>query len=181
MQITGIVIAGGKSSRMGSNKALLEYAGQRFIDNAIGTIKPLCDELMVSSNVAIANLDYPVVSDCYDSIGPMGGLQSCLHQSLNEINALIPCDVPKVTISHYRKLLSHLELNDAVIARHTDGKVEPLIAIYRKSILPMLEQQIQLKDYKMMHLLKKLKVAYVDFSNSDAFKNVNFPKDLKHD
>ncbi len=179
MQITGIVIAGGKSSRMGENKALIVHNGQRLIDKAIQTIKPLCNELIISSNEHIPSLNYSIISDQHKSIGPMGGLHACLSQSKTDFNLLIPCDVPSITTAVYEKLLEKVQDYDVVLARHKADKVEPLIAIYKTSVLAVIKEQIILKDYKMMHLLKRVKVCYVDFEESSFFKNMNSPKDLK--
>lgn len=181
MQVTGIVIAGGKSSRMGTNKALVEYDGQRMIDRAIGIIRPLCDELIISSNEPIPSLNFPIVSDEHDSIGPMGGLYACLSQSKTDVNLIIPCDVPSLNTAIYEKLLEQHRGFDVVLPRHQEDKVEPLIAIYRTRVLAIINEQIALKDYKMMHLLDRLKVGYVDFEESIFFKNMNSPKDLLND
>jgi len=59
-----------------------------------------------------------------------------------------------------------------------DGKLEPLIACYKKSIIPIILGQIELKDYKMLHLLQKLRVNYINIEDADQFKNMNTPNDL---
>ncbi|MBI9069458.1 MAG: NTP transferase domain-containing protein [Salinivirgaceae bacterium] len=176
-QITGIVIAGGKSSRMGTNKALIEYKGKRLIDNAFSIIKPLVQEVIISSNVEIKG--YEVYKDALTEIGPIGGLYTGLQNSTTEINLIIPCDVPNVTTEFYSSLLANSDGYDAIIPRLKDGKVEPLIGIYSKTILKTIEKQIYAKDYKLVNLLNLLHVKYVDVSDVSIFENINNLNDLK--
>lgn len=178
INVTGIVIAGGKSSRMGTSKALIEYRGKRLIDNAIQILKVNSNTILISSNEIIPNITYPKIADEFKNIGPMGGLFSCLDASKTELNLVISCDAPHVESSLYRQLLENSEGFDAVIPRLPNGKLEPLIACYKKSILPIVLGQINILDYKMVHLLQKLRVNYIDFDDVELFKNMNSPEDL---
>ena len=176
--ITAIVIAGGKSSRMGTNKALIEYGGKRLIEIAIKIIQPYTQNVIISSNSPIPHITYPLFTDEYSEIGPISGLYTCLKASKTELNLVIPCDVPHIKANTYRKLLDNSEGFDAVIPRLPNGKIEPLVACYKKSVLPVVLGQINLEDYKMVHLLDKLKVNYIDFEDVKQFKNMNTPNDL---
>ena len=74
MKLTGIVLAGGKSSRIGRDKALLDWGGMRLIEKSISIIEPLCDNIMISTNnPALAYLGYPLACDEHHGIGPMRG------------------------------------------------------------------------------------------------------------
>ncbi len=178
-KLTGIVIAGGKSSRMGQNKALMNFNGKRLIDNAIDIIRPIVDTIFVSSNELLSNIEYPLLKDKYQNIGPISGLYSCLVESKTEYNIIIPCDVPLVTTQFYLELIKQFNGYDAVIPKLPNGKIEPLVAIYSKSILKVVHEQIQAKNYKLVNLFSLIKVKYVDVNDSSMFKNVNKPTDIE--
>lgn len=176
--ITGIVIAGGKSSRMHTNKALINYHGIRLIDNAIQVIEDVSSEILVSSNIPIDKISYPIVIDEIPDIGPIGGLYSCLLASRTEQNVIIPCDVPNLNAELYQLLIKNAENVDAVIPRLPNGKVEPLVAFYKKSILPIIKLSIDNKDYKLVNFLSKINVKFIDIEDIRMFKNLNSPEDL---
>lgn len=177
MQVTGIILSGGKSSRMGQNKALMNFKGTRLIDNAISIIKPYVNKLLLSTNIAF-NLNIIEVADEYPNIGPIGGIYSCLKNSTTEKNLIIPCDVPNIPGHLYEQILKESNNFDAVIPKLANGKLEPLVAFYSSSILPIIERQIQLNDYKLVNLFSKLKVKYINVNDSSFFKNINTPEDF---
>ncbi len=177
-KITGIVIAGGKSSRMGQNKALIKYGSIRLIDNAIEILQNFTQNILISSNVSIQNVSYPIISDEFKNIGPIGGLYSSLKESKSELNIIIPCDVPNVNIGLYNKMIELCVDVDAVIPELPNGKLEPLIACYKKKILPIIDESICNNDYKLVNLLLKIKVRYIDVLDIEQFKNINSPEDL---
>lgn len=177
-RITGIVIAGGKSSRMGSNKALVMYKGKRLVDNAIQVVQNYTETILISSNVSIPNTIFSIIPDDIKNIGPIGGLFSSLKASNTDINIVIPCDVPHIETNLYKILIDNSDNVDAVIPRLPNGKLEPLIACYNKSIIPIIEKSINSGDYKLVNLLQKLNVKYIDVANIKQFKNINTPTDL---
>lgn len=99
-EITGIILAGGKSSRMGKDKGLCDFKGKALVSYAIETLRPLCGNLMISANYfpeKYAEFDLPVIADEVKNIGPMGGILSCLKQSHTQHNLVLSCDTPFVT------------------------------------------------------------------------------------
>ena len=176
--VTGIVIAGGKSSRMGTNKALMKYSGKMLIEHAISIIEPLSNQIIISSNEPLLQLKYNNITDKINDVGPIGGLYSCLMESNTNFNIVIPCDAPHIESNLYKLLIENSENVDAVIPRLPNGKLEPLVACYSKSIIPVIESSINSGDYKLVNLLSKLKVKYIDINNINQFKNINTPKDI---
>lgn len=177
-KITGIIFAGGKSSRMGQNKALVKYKRQRLIDRTIQLIKSSCDYLLISSNVPLKDVPYALVPDLIPNIGPLGGLYSVLTKTTTSGNIVLACDVPNIEPEFFDTLLSKSKGYDAVIPRLPNGKLEPLVAFYSKSIIPVIEEQIKNEDFKLVNLIFKLNVHYVDVRDEKMFKNVNAPTDL---
>ncbi|MGD9992685.1 MAG: molybdenum cofactor guanylyltransferase [Salinivirgaceae bacterium] len=176
--ITGIVMAGGKSSRMGTNKALLPFQGKRLIDRSVETLLPLVNKIIISSNEPLPELPYPQIADSVEAIGPLGGLQACLNFSSTEWNMLIPCDTPFLSDSLYQQMLQHTTAVDAVIVTHSKGKIEPLIGLYNRCLVPLIEEQIARGDYKLINLLRRARVFYFETYEVSQFRNMNHPGDL---
>lgn len=179
-KVTGIIIAGGKSSRMGENKALVKYKHERLIDCAIRILDPVVDFLIISSNESLPKIPYIMVKDEVKGIGPLGGLYTALKKSKTEKNVVIACDTPNLTSDFYEKLLRKCKDCDAIIPEHSEGKLEPLVAVYSKNILPVIEEQIKVQDYKLMNLIKKINVSIMPTKHSSMFKNVNTQADLNN-
>ena len=186
-KITGIILSGGKSRRMGKEKGLCHFRGKALIVYAIETLQPLCDELIISANNKLDEyqlFDFQVVSDEMAETGPIGGLFSCLKQSSNSIHLVISCDTPFVTQHVYLELLKYSEDYQAVVPIHENGFIEPLSAVYHRSCLPIVQQQIGAGKFKMMDLLDRLNTKYVPIDSqipglkSSIFHNLNNPEDL---
>ncbi|MDP2722983.1 MAG: molybdenum cofactor guanylyltransferase [Bacteroidales bacterium] len=186
-ELTGIVLSGGKSRRMGKEKGLCHFRGKALITYAIDTLKPLCRTLIISANDKIDQyelLDYRVISDEIPDAGPIGGLYSCLRQSQSAINLVISCDTPFVTIEVYQELLKYSHDYQAVVPIHENGFIEPLTACYHLSCISVVQQQLTAGNFKMMDLLEKLNTKYVriesaiEGSKASLFHNLNSPEDL---
>lgn len=181
MKITGIVLAGGKSSRIGHDKALLEWGGMRLVERAISIIEPLCDNILVSTNNPdLAYLRYPLVNDEHRGIGPIAGLHAALRYSRAAHHVVIPCDTPLVTIDVFERLFAITSASHppACIAGTEDGFVEPLIGCYHRSALPILEEQIYRNDYKLHNALTRMGAEIEIFRDRRLFWNINTKKDI---
>ena len=107
MAVTGIILAGGKSSRIGRDKAQLEFGGMRLIARSISIIAPLCEDILISTNnPGLKYLGYPLVSDEHRGIGPMAGLHAALRYSQSEYHIVIPCDTPLVTVDVFERMFA---------------------------------------------------------------------------
>jgi molybdopterin-guanine dinucleotide biosynthesis protein A len=177
--LTGIILAGGKSRRMGSNKALHEYNGLLLIEHSMNIINQLTDRIFISGQYNEYNrFDALKVSDNYFDIGPIAGIEACLSKSETNNNLFIPCDTPLLSIELLNSILEHSGNFDAVVPILPDGKVEPLVALYSKKILPVIREQISTGDYQIISLLKKINTKYLAFTNTGYFRNINTPDDL---
>ncbi|QIA09745.1 molybdenum cofactor guanylyltransferase [Draconibacterium halophilum] len=184
MQITTIILAGGKSKRMGTDKALLELDGQTLLERAIELCKPISSELLISSNhQSHTTFGYPVIEDEIKNCGPMGGISSGLKQSKSDWNLVLSVDAAFVDSNFLKFLLANTGDFDAVIP-FTEKGAEPLIALYNKSILPAMGNRLQSDDYRMQNLLKESKTNWLDagelqVENKRLFTNLNRPEDLQ--
>jgi len=134
--ITGIILAGGKSSRMGLDKGFLSLNGSTFMSHIIDAIKPLVNHIIIVSN----NSDYDVfgynrVHDIIKDAGPLAGLYSGLYHSNTENNLVLSCDVPLIKTFVLEQLINFDNEEFDVIQLQSQGKTMPLIALYKKHCL----------------------------------------------
>ncbi len=171
---------------MGQDKGLILFKNKRLVESAIDCLKPLCNHILISSNntAAYGYLPYEIVIDQVKNLGPVGGLYSGLKRSKTEHNLILSCDSPFVTPSLFEYLLTQLSEDKALVPRHGDGLLEPLIAYYSKSALEEIELAISNQDYKLMGLLKNLHAKTVEIHedlkcyHDNLFSNFNYPEDL---
>jgi len=184
MQITGIILAGGKSKRMGTDKALLKLDGNTLLDKAIDLCKSVCNQVIISSNnPEHKRMGYQVIPDEIEECGPIGGIYSCLKKSETIWNFVLSVDAAFVEPEFLSYLILETGDFNAVVPVHLHGK-EPLVALYHKSCLPLVEKQIESASYKMQILLESLNTNYVDAQHwvekyPKLFYNLNRPKDLQ--
>ncbi len=182
--ITGIILAGGASTRMGKDKGLCFYNNKELVQYSIDLLFPICDTILVSSsNVSeYSKFGYPVIVDTFKNIGPIGGIHSSLNQSKTTGNLIVSCDMPFLGADLLRTILSYSEIYDIVVPEHTNSYLEPLAAYYSKSIIPIIEDSICNNDYKLLNLFDKVKTKKViigdNFEAKNQFKNFNTPRDL---
>lgn len=180
-KITGIILAGGKSSRMGTDKALIDVKGKKLIEYSIAVMKQICGHIIISaSNPVYEKFGFPIVADSFQGIGPIAGLEACLRYSKTKINLVAPCDSPFLSINLFRETLKETAGYEAAVPILQDGKVEPLAGYYSKEALPTIIQQIEKGDYKLQNLLKAMNTKYVSITNPAYLMNINTPRDLRN-
>lgn len=179
MNLTGIILAGGKSTRMGQEKALIRFEGGRLIQRSLSILDHFCDSMLISSNNrALGIFGCAVVEDDYHGIGPIAGLSAALKASQDEHHLVIPCDTPFVSTRLYKKILRHADDYEVVIAGTEDGYTEPIIGYYHRSTLDILEKQIQNGMYKLHDALDLMNGKVEIFKDKHLFTNINSPDDL---
>jgi len=178
---TAIILAGGRSSRMMTDKALLSVKGEKLIEIIINRIKKNFPEILISSSTKgkYEFLGYPVIIDEHPGGGGLMGILSGLRASTNKVNFVIACDVPEIDLKFLRKILSLADDYDIVVPAYTDGKYEPLFAVYNKNIIPLIEEQIAAKNRKISCLFSRCHTKYVTMDNQLWFKNLNTLEDYK--
>lgn len=178
--ITGIILAGGNSRRMGSDKAMIPFKGMRLIEYSISILKKFTNNILISSNNgALAVAGFQLVTDNFTGIGPLAGLEACLRKSESRINIVVPCDTPFLSTSMLKNLLENTGKSDATIPVHKNGKIEPLVGYYSRDILPVIVNQIEKGDYKIQHLLKQINTNYILIEEDNIFRNLNSPADIE--
>ncbi|HOU98470.1 MAG TPA: molybdenum cofactor guanylyltransferase [Bacteroidales bacterium] len=183
MNISAAILAGGESSRLNYiNKESISIIDKTILERQLNVISTFFDDYFSVSKKSLMS-DLPFVSDAYVQIGPLAGIHAALKYAKNDYVFVFSCDMPFLN----RKIISRMmdEINfypaDIIIPRHKNG-IEPLHAIYNKSIIHIIENQINEKKYKIRLLFDKLTVTYIDLDKSDepewSFFNVNYPEDV---
>ena len=190
MQVGVIILSGGKSSRMGTNKALLKIADKPNIQRIKEKLEQEFEKVILVTNdhETYQFLKIPMVSDIYPGQGPLAGIHAGLKASEQEINLVVACDMPFVAAGLGRILVENIEEYDAVIPVIA-GKQHPLFAVYHKRILPVLENCLETNRLRMKHMLEQVNVLYMtekDLQKCGAksldriFFNMNHPNEYEH-
>jgi len=160
--ITGFILAGGKSTRMGTDKAMLNFRGKPLLKHMFDVIRPHCGKVFISGDKPdYGSLGIAMVSDIYPGIGPVSGIFSALKYSETDWNIVISVDSPMINNELLEYLISNTDSYECVVPKHEAG-MEPLIALYSKQILPTLEIMIGTGNYKMKNILTQVKTNALD-------------------
>lgn len=183
-QITGIILAGGESSRMGQDKALVSWKGKSLVDWVKSAISPVCKEIIISSN---SNPElFPnnkVVADRFNGIGPIAGIESGLFHANSPFCIIVSCDTPLVSTAMFEYLIAHHRDFDISLLAH-DEVNEPMLGMYKTSVHSLVIESIKKGNFKPPAIIKQTKWQELnihpglDFFSSDLFKNMNSPDDL---
>ncbi len=161
--LTISIQAGGKSSRMGQDKALMPFLGQPLIARLVARLRPLADELILTTNRPddYRFLGLPLFPDLFAERGALGGLHTALACASLPYVAVVACDMPFASpalICHQRDLLLAADL-DVVIPAGPEGGLEPLHALYRRdTCLPACEQALINNQWKLISWFPRVKV-----------------------
>jgi molybdopterin-guanine dinucleotide biosynthesis protein A len=185
--LTGIVLAGGASQRMGRDKAFLKLDGQRLIEVVIARMTQVCAEVLVVAGDArpYVGLGVPAVEDCFRGVGVLGGLHAGLEAAAHELTLAVGCDMPFLNPDLMRAFAGWAEGFDVAVLRYGDGEqVEPLHGAYRRTCLPAMEAAIRAGRRRIISFFPHVKVRYVspaDVTPLDpdlrSFRNVNTPEE----
>ncbi|MCY7409300.1 MAG: molybdenum cofactor guanylyltransferase [Chitinophagales bacterium] len=181
--ISAIILAGGKSSRMGSDKGLIEFHGKKMIEHLLDLLQPLFENVfIISNNEAYKNFHVPVFEDVHKNFGPIGGLHSGLTHSSTHQNLFVACDLPFINQELIEFILEKQNEFDAVIPYH-QNLPEPLCALYSKDCLLVFEEMIEAQQFKIQDSFDRLKICKLDvsekfFESKNPFANMNTTEDL---
>lgn len=183
--VTGVILAGGESRRMGSNKSLLPLAGARFIDQVYRRMIGLFDEVIIVTNTPDLYKEIPCrkVPDIYYAQGSLAGLHSGLSHAKSEKIFVAACDMPFISPAVVKQICARADQGDVVIPYSSNGH-EPLHALYSKKCLPAMEQVLDAGVKRIIAFFDK--VEKVELPASDirridpeekSFQNINTPED----
>jgi molybdopterin-guanine dinucleotide biosynthesis protein A len=184
-KVTGVILAGGRGARMGgADKGLQLLHGRPLVIHVLERLAPQVDEVLISANrnpEAYGCLGPRVVADASPAfLGPLAGLQRALAEATLPMVATVPCDAPFLPRDLVFRLLRALEAGEADAAVAVSGhRIQPVFALYRRSVLPMLEDFLAGDGRKVVDWQARLKLAEAPFEDAPAaFANLNSLEDL---
>ena len=173
MDITGVVIAGGKSRRMGFDKASIVFNNATFLQRSIDLLNQFTPDILISSNACQSN-EYVIVPDEIENIGPLGGLYSCLRKSKYSKVFVVPVDMPLLDKEIITYLLDNADFSKSATIFQVLGRKHPLVGIYDVSLVSQIHSQIKKKDYKLLNLLQMSSCQVISGDRfAHKFVNVN--------
>ncbi|MDR4988356.1 MAG: molybdenum cofactor guanylyltransferase [Bacteroidales bacterium] len=183
-RLTGVVLAGGKSSRFGQDKGLYQYDGKPLVEHALDILRPVCHETLISTNHPDEYSGFGVrcITDHFRGAGPLAGIHSALMHARTPLVAVIGCDMPNIPSSLFSTMLQHAAAYDVVMPVH-QGFTETMCALYSKKAITAIEQSIRKKEYKIITAISSLKALYLPvehepFYRPGIFQNINYRSDL---
>lgn len=180
-----VLLAGGKSKRMGKDKLALSQNGKTVLTCACERFMKVFETVAISVDSPDRYPEIPLahIVDVYKNCGPLGGLHAALLHSKEDGVFLCAADLPFSSPELALKLISMSDGFDICVTTDKDGKFEPLFAYYRKSVLQTAEKLLQSGAYKMTELYAQSRVRTVTpdelgaFWSEQAFENMNYPGD----
>lgn len=186
MTITGIVLCGGRSSRMGQDKASLAFGGETMLERAVRVLREVADEVIV---VARAEQPMPTgvraIHDPIEDLGPLAGIVAGLAASATDVNFIIACDMPLIraaVLTRLAELRGDADICVAVADRHAS----PLCAVYRKRVASVGQELLAAGERRVMTLLARVATKRVDAAalrdidpDLESFFSCNTPEDFQ--
>ena len=190
--LTGAILAGGHSSRFGSNKALFVPDGETLISKAAGLLRSVAREVLVSASQTNAGdydfLGLEIVVDQHPDSGPMGGLETLLQRCTTPWLLVLTCDMPFVDKEALITMVSSLtgEPDNALYQRdrphalawqRCDGSISPFPLLIERSALPKIQSRMRTGSLSMKGLLSDLDTYYIMSPYNRLLSNINRPED----
>lgn len=184
-EIKVYILSGGKSSRMGTEKGLVELKGKSFISHLIDTVRTLTNDIcIIANNSQYSSFLIDVIPDIIQNKGPLAGIYTGLMNSSSDRNLFLSCDIPLINTETLQFLIEKSEncKGPAIIVHN--GKTEPLCGIYRKEQANAIHDLLDKNELSVMHALDNLNTQYVDISkesfyHSEIFQNINTKQELE--
>lgn len=181
--VTCVILAGGKSSRMGRDKSFLIFYGKPLIEILINKLQGIFKDLIIIANNISLYKKYKIktYADIIKESGPLGGIHAGLHYSKSKYNFIMACDMPFVEPGLIKFMSANIENYDLVVPK-LNGRFEPLCAIYSKNCLKAIENQLSKNNLKVVDFFPQVKLKeivekdLVDFNKDGKFfLNINTP------
>ncbi|WP_085523361.1 molybdenum cofactor guanylyltransferase [Tuberibacillus sp. Marseille-P3662] len=184
-ELGAAILAGGASRRFGSHKSLALLHGKTMVESAVASVKPLTNNMVIVSHPDIHNnleqmtgLPTMVDEERFQGHGPLAGIYSAFQRLNKEWLMVVPCDVPNLSESFLRWLLScgeHEKSIDGIIPR-SEGRLQPLIAVYHRNSVPVIEKLLNKGQRRMQDLIEQMRFRIVSADGHfppETFVNVN--------
>lgn len=174
----GYVLTGGRSARMGTNKALLPLQGKTVVEHIAGEMAAVVPQVvLVGLLPQKIRLPWPSIPDVQPGRGPVGGLVTALQHLQTEWLLVCACDMPGVTRQLFAALVNQASHSSAQCILAADNRVHPLCAVYHRSTLAVFRQALEAEQPRMQDVIAKLNVERLPVSDPKLLFNINTPED----
>jgi molybdenum cofactor guanylyltransferase len=197
--LNAFILAGGQSTRMGRDKALLEFQGRPLIVHAVARLRALGFSPYIAGSRPDLAACAPVIPDHYPGSGPLAGIEAALSSSNADLNLFLPIDLPLLPVEFVRWMTARARETSALATiPQIQGRPQPLCAIYHRTLLPYAQSALAAGDRKVMRVVESAAslssskldrfdvetiAACVDFTTALPvhrwFQNLNTPADLQ--
>jgi molybdenum cofactor guanylyltransferase len=186
-EFTGFVLAGGRSSRMGTHKAFVEFHGRTLLARSLELLRRLTAEVRIVGPKTSFAAYGPVVEDMYPGRGPLAGIHAALSSSVTELNLVLAVDLPFVTESLLRFVLEQAAASPAMVTvPKIAGGYQPLCAVYRRGFASVAQDALESGRNKIDALFSVSTTQVLENSagsrfalTARMFENLNTPEDLR--
>jgi molybdopterin-guanine dinucleotide biosynthesis protein A len=179
----GYVLAGGRSSRMGSDKALLKLGDATLLERASAAVAGTVGSAVIVGDPArYTRFGYPVIQDSFRGAGPLGGIHAALthasaEKNLSDWSLVVACDMPGLDSAWLLRLVAAIDNQSDAVVPESAGRPQPLCSLYRRTCLPAFEEALRNGRFKILDALARLRVARLEMDQDERFRNVNTPED----
>jgi molybdenum cofactor guanylyltransferase len=174
------VLVGGRSSRMGRDKALLPFHGRPLAKGiALTVAQSAGTATLVGPPELYSSMGFPTISDLFPGEGPLGGILTALRHSNAEWNLIVACDMPQIGAALLVRLLDAARQSDsdALLPVTAEGRPQPLCAVYRRTCLAPFEMAFSEGTRKVTTALAAVRCLHLPMEEVSQFQNVNTPED----
>lgn len=185
MKFGGIVLSGGKSSRMGTDKGSLQVEGKYLVKYSIDLLAEcgIQDVLLITNEpTKYDDLTCKKFEDEISNVGPIGGIYTGLKNSSHLFNVVLACDTPKIS----KEIISILtdKYTPPITTISYQGKIQPLVSIFSSEVIDLMKQQIENSEFKILDFIHSMNGTILEIDEflpdkeTDYFININTPEDL---
>lgn len=185
--VSAFILAGGKSTRMGRDKAFVTLEGRTLLDRMLEAARSVTDDVRIVGDRAKFEEFAPVVEDIFPACGPLAGIHAALRASNRDLNLILAVDVPFVSLALLQYLISRAKSSPDTIVTvpRSAGGFQPLCAVYRREFAQVAENSLRAGRYKIDALFDLVRTQIITEGELEAagfsprvFRNLNTPKDL---
>jgi molybdenum cofactor guanylyltransferase len=178
MQAAGFVLVGGRSSRMGRDKALLEWNAHPLVEEVARKVQSVAGNVALVGPVErYGRLGFECLADLRPGLGPLAGIEAALASGRAGMNLVVACDLPGVERAWLERLVREVEETGVkcIVTRDIKGTVHPLCGVYRSECLPVVRRALDEGCLRMQDITQELQTAIADLNS--ALLNVNTPQE----
>jgi molybdopterin-guanine dinucleotide biosynthesis protein A len=184
---TAFVLTGGRSSRMGSDKALLSWAGETLLQHTLAIARDACGQVVICGARSLYGKFGEVIEDAEPGHGPLSGIQAALHATQSELNLILSVDVPLMTAEFLSWFLQQARSGEQrITAPEAQGRLQPLCAVYHRDVAGTVDEAMENGEFKVTRLFGRTTTRIITEPElhaagfeSSIFTNVNTPEDYK--